>query len=82
MSTKTPEIVDVRVIQECGDEPMAFLWRGRLYVVREVLGRWRDAPSEAQVFRVEASTGRAFGEGIFDLRRDGDEWTLTIERND
>jgi hypothetical protein len=78
--------------------PSSFLWRGRLYVVREVLGHWRerrawwstaaaravhgeitpDPPPEAsercsvlgeehEVWRVEASRGRAFGVGVYDL---------------
>jgi hypothetical protein len=98
-----------------GSEPASFLWRGRLYVVREVLGHWRErrawwtAPAasalhgdadlvpedvegvgrqsssprgapggpvrsalgeEHEVWRVEASRGRAFGIGVYDLCRD------------
>lgn len=100
-----------------GSEPASFLWRGRLYVVREVLGHWREhrawwmAPAaravhgevervpehsvgvgpvhrsspgalggqtrsalafgeEHEVWRVEASRGRAFGCGVYDLCRD------------
>jgi hypothetical protein len=98
-----------------GSEPASFLWRGRLYVVREVLGHWRErrawwtAPAaralhgeadlvvehtvgtgpqnsslrgapgdlvrsalgeEHEVWRVEASRGRAFGSGVYDLCRD------------
>ena len=34
------DTVQVRTTQ--ADEPAQFLWRGRLYVVREVLGRWRE----------------------------------------
>ena len=76
---------------------MSFLWRGRLYVVREVLGHWRDrrewwataaaralhgdewapvpgAPTalahEREVWRVEASAGRTFSSGVYDLSRD------------
>jgi hypothetical protein len=105
--------------------PSTFLWRGRLYVVREVLGHWRErrawwtgaaaravhgeggeqqvaawaggraagapdlsgpnlpAPGlpaldrrdvalglEREVWRVEASPGRSFGSGVYDLCRD------------
>ena len=25
-----------------GSEPASFLWRGRLYIVREILGHWRE----------------------------------------
>ncbi len=98
-----------------GSEPASFLWRGRLYVVRDVLGHWRErrawwtAPAaralhgeadlvpedpagaglvnrplrgasggpvrsalgeEHEVWRVEASRGRAFGSGVYDLCRD------------
>jgi hypothetical protein len=114
--------VDVRPAAESGSggsEPATFLWRGRLYVVRGVLGHWRErrawwtapaaralhgevgpeaegsAPSQAvvvpaggslrgsaggpvraalgeehEVWRVEASPGRAFGSGVYDLCRD------------
>jgi len=81
--------------QNCA--PMSFLWRGRLYVVREVLGHWRDrrewwptaaaralhgdewdrpqgAPleldHEREVWRVEASPGRSFSAGVYDLSRE------------
>ena len=96
-----------------GSEPASFLWRGRLYVVRGVLGHWRErrawwtAPAasalhgeadlvpeapvagpsrslrgapggpvrsalgeEHEIWRVEASRGRAFGNGVYDLCRD------------
>ena len=61
--------------------PDAFLWRDRLYVVREVYGSWleREAwwessagsgrrPSyERRVWRVEAGAGRHRGTGVYDL---------------
>jgi len=66
-----------------GPEPEQFLWRGRLYVVREVLARWTSAGAwwkgspeevddrEQQWWRVEADSGRmaAFsaGPGTYDL---------------
>lgn len=114
--------------------PTSFLWRGRLYVVREVLAHWRErqawwtaaaaravhgegddggldepggfgdvgneraqqgegarrqvalaqvrllAPGtrvvldqEHEVWRVEASAGRSFGTGVYDLSREGSE---------
>lgn len=92
--------------------PSAFLWRGKVYVVRDVLGHWlerrawwagsaaqalhgdgdpapdRDRPTnpsgvaldiEREIWRVEASRGRVFGSGVFDLCRDSassDEWRL------
>lgn len=104
-------------------EPEAFIWRGRLFVVRAVLDRWQErrawwretgratsgpdrpgldrgapgddtlhddtlhdgrgrdgvrrgvgeqpADRERQVWRVEASPGRAAGSGVFDLGSDG-----------
>jgi hypothetical protein len=33
--------VEVRPTPD-GEEPGSFLWRGRLYVVRDVLGHWRE----------------------------------------
>jgi hypothetical protein len=91
--------------------PEAFLWRERVYVVREVLGHWHErqawwtgpaakalhgevdaAPAtakvsastatlqvEREVWRVEASRGRMFGSGVYDLCRDApsaQEWRL------
>lgn len=102
------------------DTPVAFLWRGRLYVVRDVLGHWRERRSwwsspaarlvhgvggegdaaagtgvrvaelaeEREVWRVCASRGRSYTEGVFDLCREpgdydapfssvaGDVWCL------
>jgi hypothetical protein len=67
--------------------PTAFLWRGRLYIVREVIGHWRERRAwwrealdpdeevaahgldclEHEVWRVEASSGRLAGTGVYDL---------------
>lgn len=63
--------------------PTAFVWRGRLYVVRTILDQWqerrpwwRDAREgrdvltdarERRVWRVEASPGRLAGVGVYDL---------------
>ena len=68
---------------ERGPEPEQFLWRGRLYVVREVLARWTTSGSwwkgsvhevddrERQWWRVEADSGRlaamSAGRGTYDL---------------
>ena len=113
-----------------GFRPGVFLWRGRVYVVREVLGHWRERRAwwtgpaaqalhgdadgaggarsaggaggsaggstggdsggdstatatlevEREIWRVEASRGRVFGTGVFDLCREVprgvDEWRL------
>lgn len=40
MSRLHPDLVDVR---RRDGEPDEFLWRGRLYVVREVLSRWTES---------------------------------------
>lgn len=66
---------------EIDERPEQFLWRGRLWQVREVLAHWRD---EHDVWRVAAARGRAVaavddpGVGVFDLvfdRRAG-RWCL------
>lgn len=67
--------------------PEQFLWRGRLYRVTGVLDRWQErrawwreatreiplgtVPTSRQVWRVEASAGRAGVPGVYDL--EGDE---------
>lgn len=78
------EPVQVRLTSGDGDEspvPDAFLWRRRLYVVREAQSSWlereawweaatspgRRAVSERTVWRVEAGAGRAHGTGVYDL---------------
>ena len=98
MARRVGESVEVRVAGDPDDAPMSFLWRGRLYVVRAVLGHWRErrewwaaaaaralhgdecAPPtagaatalehERDVWRVEASAGRIFGNGVYDLCRE------------
>ena len=80
--------------------PSAFLWRGRLYIVRDVIGHWRERRAwwrealepdedgrvtgrgmasvtngpdclEQEVWRVEASSGRLAGTGVYDLGMNG-----------
>jgi hypothetical protein len=95
------ELDDAEPDEPVRSVPSAFLWRGRLYVVRGVLGHWRErhawwmsraaravhgegesdavngrdragalaAGREREVWRVEASAGRAAGTGVFDLSR-------------
>src|SRR4051812_18073526 len=101
MARRVGEAVEVRVAGDSAGAPMSFLWRGRIYVVREVLGHWHDrrewwatgaaralhgdewapaasaaqgAPAvlehEREVWRVEASAGRTFSSGVYDLSRD------------
>jgi hypothetical protein len=66
--------------------PVQFLWRGRLYVVREVIAHWIESSPwwggsrrslegaipahEHEVWRVEAQPGRSGSAGVYDLRRD------------
>lgn|GEM_PF-935434 len=75
----------VQVRLTTGDDgtgvPDAFLWRNRVYVVREVLSTWlesepwwetartpgRRAAPERTVWRVEAGAGRTLGSGVYDL---------------
>jgi Family of unknown function (DUF6504) len=91
--------------------PAAFLWRGRLYVVRDVLGHWRerrswwsspaarlvhgeggedhqvagtgvrvaDLAEEREVWRVCASRGRSYAEGVFDLCREPAGYVAALE---
>ncbi|HUR13177.1 MAG TPA: DUF6504 family protein [Mycobacteriales bacterium] len=76
--------VEVRTTAaEQGPVPEQFLWRGRLYVVREVLARWTASGSwwkaaedqlddrEQQWWRVTADSGRlaalSAGPGTYDL---------------
>lgn len=106
MARRVGESVEVRVAGDPDDAPMSFLWRGRLYVVRAVLGHWRErrewwataaaravhgdesAPAagisavldrERDVWRVEASAGRTFGNGVYDLCRDAADPSLTAQ---
>lgn len=69
-----------------GARPEQFLWRGRLYVVREVIAHWIESsawwggskralegaipPHEHEVWRVEAQAGRCDSAGVYDLCRD------------
>ncbi len=99
MGRRYADHVVVRLASTAG-APGTFLWRGRLYLVREVLGHWRErrawwtAPAaravhgdggedldgdartsavaaalgaEHEIWRVEASRGRDYGIGVFDL---------------
>ncbi|MEY9963717.1 hypothetical protein ABIA33_001750 [Streptacidiphilus sp. MAP12-16] len=97
MNTRHADLVEVRGGQ---DQPTHFLWRDRIYAVREVLGHWIEsgawrgearavpvAPAvpaavdaaEREVWRVEASPGRCFAAGVYDLSFDraAGRWTLT-----
>lgn len=94
------------------DAPQAFLWRGRLYVVRAVLLSWIEAvpwwrgestaallsgadsdgeavtgtltalpgSCEREMWRVEASRGRAFATGVFELAFDATTGSWSLAR--
>lgn len=88
MSRTYSDPIEVRRSGEAPDEsgPTQFLWRGRLYVVREVIAHWIEAGTwwggsrralegslltrEHEVWRVEAQAGRSAAAGVYDLRRD------------
>jgi hypothetical protein len=74
--------IDVRRGVVAGhDAPEQFVWRGRLWVVREIIAHWvrtgdwweqgdaRDLLAESEVWRVEAGRGPA-NAGVFDLAFD------------
>jgi hypothetical protein len=65
--------------------PGMFLWKGRIYQIKEVLAHWWErcpwwatnaaeqlphVPVEREFWRVEAGPGRLSGSGIFDLSRE------------
>lgn len=87
MSRRYSDPIDVRRVGEPPPgQPEQFLWRGRLYVVREVIAHWIEStpwwggsrrvldgaipPAEHEVWRVEAQPGRSGSVGVYDLRRD------------
>lgn len=37
------ETIEVRTAQDAAAGPQQFLWRGRLWLVRDILGRWVEA---------------------------------------
>jgi Family of unknown function (DUF6504) len=70
--------------------PDQFLWRGRLYVVREVLAHWLEAggwwrrpaagvdDGEREFWRVEAGCGRSSPPGVYDLCFDWSRAVWTV----
>ena len=55
---------DAVEVQRRDDEPAQFLWRGRLYVVREILARWTESGGWWRSAAVQAlSSGGPAGEG-------------------
>jgi len=87
MSRRYADPVDVRRgVRQGVEAPAEFVWRGRLYSVRVVLGHWMEAggwwrralpdrggvldEAEQEIWRVEARPGRGGSAGVFDLRFD------------
>jgi hypothetical protein len=80
----------VEVQTKADGRPARFVWRGRLYAVRSIIGHWvvnrewwRDpdttpAQPELRFWRMEAATGQGAPTGSYELRRDmaTDTWTL------
>ena len=90
MSRVYREPVEVQAREE--GRPARFVWRGRLYTVRSVIGHWvvnrewwrESAPVPAQpelgFWRVEASAGQSFPLGVYELCRDIAAGTWTLRR--
>ena len=62
----------IRVWGDTGEKPQAFVWRGRLYRVQQVIqfwtvnnDWWQKKPEHRQYSLVEASGN--FGAGVFEL---------------
>lgn len=83
--------IDVRRGLVAGlDAPEQFVWRGRLWVVRDIIAHWvktgawwdsddaRNLLAEQEVWRVEAGRGVALSAGVFDLSFDWSDgqWLL------
>lgn len=91
MSRRYDDPVEVRRRDE---DPAEFLWHGRFYAVRQVLAHWVETGSwwtqgataldptaaERELWRVEASAGRASGTGVFDLCFDWAAGTWSLVR--
>lgn len=88
MTKRFSDPIEVRPIDVRGDAaPEHFVWRGRLYRVTELLGRWIEVSAwwrgdgeacDYTVWRVEAAAGRRAPPGVYDVcRRDHDHhWFL------
>lgn len=79
-------VTPVRDPLEDQSRPEQFLWRGRLYLVRNVIAHWFESaawwggsrrvlegaipPHEQEIWRVEAQPGRSSQPGVYDLCRD------------
>jgi hypothetical protein len=76
--------------QDAVEVPTVFLWRGRVHLVRAVLGQWSQRVPwwraedpvvevlERRVWRVEAGAGRSMGTGVYDLVQDEGWWLARV----
>ncbi len=79
----------IEVATTPAQDPRVFRWRGRRYVVTEVLATWHerrpwwrdlhdglgDTPTGRQIWRVQARIG-AGSSGVFDLGQTAGSWLL------
>lgn len=72
---------DAVEVQRRDDEPVQFLWRGRLYVVREVLARWTESGRWWRTAAVQALSAGAPAEpsGGAALVDDGEQDWFRVE---
>lgn len=69
MVRRFADVVQVRPAEGTPQRPDAFIWRGRLYVVHDVLAQWRERRSwwrealDAEETQVEPGTGVAAAAG-------------------
>jgi hypothetical protein len=76
MSRRIEEVVEVRVADEEAGTPLCFLWRGRLYQVRDVLGHWRERTSWWTGAAARAVHGDASGPEAALLDREREVWRV------
>jgi hypothetical protein len=84
------EPVDVQARDD--GRPFRFVWRGRLYTVRQIVEHWvinkewwqegQEEPShpELEFWRVEASPGQGLATGVYELRHEVAARTWTLRR--
>lgn len=92
MSRTYAEPAEVRRVDE---SPAEFIWRGRLYRVRAVLGHWKEAArwwqaaargpevaggEDFEFWRVQARPGRASSDGVYDLCFDWSVGRWSVDR--
>jgi hypothetical protein len=60
-----------------GHQPEAFIWRGRLYVVRDVLGQWRERRAWWRDLLPESEEpGRGGGSALAAAAREQQVWRV------